>query len=85
VEEATEWGEIKDVVKEKACELEVWLLHRQSENAWEENTLAIVQAGNCKNLNFYTECRDMELKTVLRKCQLIGYDRCEKERNEKLL
>lgn len=54
----------------------------QLTNAWKENMLAIFRAGNGKNLNFYTECSNRVLRTVLRKCQLIEYDRCEKQKNE---
>lgn len=70
------------VVKEKGCEQEVWMLQRQPANAWKEDTLATVQTGNGNNLNFYTECRNRVRRTVLRKCQLNEYDRCEKGRNE---
>lgn len=57
----------------------------QITNTWKENMLAIFRAGNGKNLNFYTECRNRVLRTVLRKHQLIEYDRCEKQKNEEEL
>lgn len=54
----------------------------QLTNAWKESMLAIVRAGNGKNLNFYTECRNRVLRTVSRKRQLTECDRCEKQKNE---